>query len=172
VSISSRHRIGQRERMNAVRFSVHALTLAALWAILADGRGWGVGVPFVLLATVASCLIAPMSRWSLSGLARFIPYFIWNSLRGGIDVAYRVFHPKLPIDPALVRYELRLNHVAARVLMANSVTLLPGTLSASLDGNVLVVHVLNAGAPTVEALETLEQRIAEVFPIDSGALQP
>jgi len=55
--------------------------------------------------------------------------------------------------------------------MANSVTLLPGTLSAGLDGNVLVVHVLNAGAPFAEALEILEQRIAEVFPIDSGAMQ-
>ena len=171
MSFSSRRRIGQRTRMNAARLSVHALTFAALWAILADGRGWSVGIPFIFLATIASCLVAPMSRWSLSGLARFIPFFIWNSLRGGIDVAYRVLHPKLPIEPALVRYELRLDHVAARVLMANSVTLLPGTLSAGLDGNVLVVHVLNAGAPFAEALEILEQRIAEVFPIDSGAMR-
>jgi multicomponent Na+:H+ antiporter subunit E len=158
--------------MVAPRLISFAMLFLLLWGALAGGRGWGVGIPAAVLAAVVACLITPVSRCSLVGLARFIPFFIYNSLRGGIDVAYRVLHPKLPIEPALVRYELGLNHVAARVLMANTVTLLPGTLSAGLDDDVLVIHVLNAATPTVKALETLEQRIAEVFPPDARALQP
>lgn len=147
---------------------MHALTFAALWLILADGRGWSVGIPFILLATIASCLAAPLSRCSLVGLIRFLPYFAWNSLRGGIDVAMRVLHPKMPIEPAFVRYELQLGDTAARVLMADVVTLLPGTLSASLDDHVLVVHVLNASAPVNESLEELERRVADLFALDYG----
>lgn len=105
----------------------------------------------------------------MTGLIRFLPYFVWNSLRGGVDVAVRVLHPQLPIEPALVRYELRLRDSAARVLMADTVTLLPGTLSADLDDHVLVVHVLNAGAPFDEVLEVLEQRVADLFGLDDGA---
>ena len=153
--------------MSIARFSVHALAFVALWAILAGGRGWSVGAPFVVLAAVTSCLVAPMSRWSLVGLARFLPYFVWSSLRGGIDVAIRVLHPQLLIEPALVRYELRLDDTAARVMMADTVTLLPGTLSADLDDHVLVVHVLNTGAPFTKALEALEQRIADLFGLDN-----
>ncbi len=160
------------KRMSAARLFVHALTFAAIWAVLADGQGWGVGIPFILLAAVVSCLVAPMSRWSLGGLARFLPYFIWNSLRGGVDVAMRVLHPQLPIEPALVRYELRLDDAAARVMMADTVTLLPGTLSADLDDHVLVVHVLNADAPFTDVLEVLEQRVADLFGLDNAVKTP
>jgi len=154
--------------MSAARLAVHALTFAALWVVLADGQGWSVGIPFILLATIVSCLVAPLSRWSLLGLTRFLPYFVWNSIRGGIDVAMRVLHPKMPIEPAFVRYELQLDDTAARVLMADVVTLLPGTLSAGLDDHVLVVHVLNDGARVNESLEELERRVADLFALDYG----
>ena len=42
------------KRMTPARLFVHALTFAAIWAILADGQGWGVGIPFILLAAVVS----------------------------------------------------------------------------------------------------------------------
>lgn len=169
---SSERSAKRRKRMTAARLFVHALTFAALWAVLADGQGWSVGIPFILLAAVASCLVAPMSRWSFAGLARFLPYFIWNSLRGGVDVAIRVLHPKLPVEPALVHYELRLDDTAARVMMADTVTLLPGTLSADLDDHVLVVHVLNASVPFTALLEVLEQRVADLFGLDIEVTAP
>jgi len=172
MSGSSERSPERRTRVTAARLFVHALTFAALWAILADGQGWSVGIPFIFLAALVSCLFTPMSRWSLAGLIRFLPYFVWNSLRGGVDVALRVLHPQLPIEPALVRYELRLDDTAARVMMADTVTLLPGTLSADLEDHVLVVHVLNAGAPFNEALEILEHRVADLFGLDSEVTTP
>ena len=172
MSGSSERSPERRKRVTAARLFVHALTFSALWAILADGQGWSVGIPFILLAALVSCLFAPMSRLSLAGLARFLPYFVWNSLRGGVDVALRVLHPRLPIEPALVRYELRLDDTAARVMMADTVTLLPGTLSADLEDHVLVVHVLNAGVPFTEVLEVLEQRVADLFGLDTEVKTP
>jgi multicomponent Na+:H+ antiporter subunit E len=141
---------------------VRASGFAVLWAILSGGEGWSIGVPAIFIATAASPLLTPASRWSLPGLARFIPYFFWNSLRGGIDVAARALNPGLPIDPAVLRYEMRLDSTVARVLMADTVTLLPGTLSADLQGNVLLVHVLNRSGPVMDMLGTLEQRVGDL----------
>jgi multicomponent Na+:H+ antiporter subunit E len=47
--------------------------------------------------------------------------------------------------------------------MADTVTLLPGTLSAELQGNILLVHVLNASGPYMQTLSTLERRIGDLF---------
>jgi len=163
MSVPSRDRAGQRRRISVIRLIVRTLGFAALWAILSEGEGWGVGVPVILTATAVSFLLMPASRWSLAGLARFLPYFVWNSLRGGVDVAARALNPRLPIDPAVFRYEMRLDSTEARVLMADTVTLLPGTLSADLQGNVLLVHVLNASGPFMDTLVTLEQRVGDLF---------
>ena len=132
MSHSSRRRAGQRIRTSVARLIVRALGFAALWAILSGGEGWSIGVPAIVIATAASPLVTPASRWSLAGLARFIPYFLWNSLRGGVDVAARALNPGLPIDPGVFRYEMTLDSTVARGLMADTVTLLPGTLSADL----------------------------------------
>lgn len=163
MQVSSRAPVGQTRRMSAARLIARAISFAALWAILGGGHGWAIGVPVVIIAVAATSSAPPAGHWSLSGLARFIPYFLWNSLRGGIDVAARAVHPRLPIDPTIVRYELRLDATLARVLMANTVTLLPGTLSAELHDAALEVHALNASADLAEMLDKLELRIADLF---------
>ena len=162
MSVPSRKRAGQERSFSAARLVVHIVSFAFFWGVLTAGTAWGVGIPVICLATAASLHTAPENRWSLAGIARFLPYFFWNSLRGGIDVASRALSPGLPIDPAVIRYEVSLDSTGARVLMANTVTLLPGTLSADLQGKVLLVHVLNRSGPFMEMLATLERRIANV----------
>lgn len=163
MSVPSQVSAGQRTHPSVARLIVRALGLAILWAILSGGQGWAIGVPVVVLATAVTTVVTPVSRWSLAGIARFLPYFFWNSLRGGVDVAARALDPTLPIDPAVLRYEMRLESDEARVLMANTVTLLPGTLSADLQGNVLLVHVLNASGFSMDTLDALQRRVADLF---------
>lgn len=167
MSVPSQVSAGQRRHVSVPRLIVRALGFAVLWAILTGAKGWAVGVPVIALATTMSALATPVSRWSLAGIAQFLPYFLWNSLRGGVDVAARALNPALPIDPAVVRYEMRLVSAEARVLMADTVTLLPGTLSADLQGNVLFVHVLNASGFSMGTLDTLQQRVADLFRHDT-----
>lgn len=171
MSLASESNLGSG-RWNARRLILHVLLFGALWGILSEGQGWAFGIPFVLLAATLSCALMPASRLSLAGLARFVPYFAWNSLRGGIDVALRAVHPQMPIEPALLSYELQLDDVVARVVMANVVTLLPGTLSADLRGHTLLVHVLNASGPFPEALERLERRVADLFGLQHHGVTP
>jgi len=141
-----------------------AVVFTLMWWIFTDGviDSWQVGVPVVLLATLVSVALLPRVTWSLSGIARFAPFFLWQSLRGGADVAWRAFHPGMPIAPAVVDYPLRLPPGLPQVMLANIVSLLPGTLSATLDGLALKVHVLDSrGEPMIE-LKALEHRVARM----------
>jgi len=78
-------------------------------------------------------------------------------------VARRALHPRLPISPGLLDYRWRLPPGLPRVFMANTVSLLPGTLSVELDDAHLRVHVLDeTGAFTAE-LQVVEVYVARLF---------
>ncbi|MFN7210356.1 MAG: Na+/H+ antiporter subunit E, partial [Aggregatilineales bacterium] len=53
----------------------------------------------------------------------------------------------------------------AQVIVANSASLMPGTLSVNLAENVLTVHALDVNAPIREELGILEERVAGIFGI-------
>jgi multicomponent Na+:H+ antiporter subunit E len=100
-----------------------------------------------------------------------LPFFLWESLRGGIDVARRALHPDLPLRPALLRYRTGLAEGAPRIFLVHCVSLLPGTLSAALEGDTLMVQVLDAGAPVEEELAALEARVGRLFASPLGPAQ-
>ncbi len=147
---------------------LRAVLFALLWWILTDGAvgSWLVGAPVVLCAALVSALLLPAFSCSLTGIIRFVPFFLWRSLHGGVDVAKRALHPRLPISPALFDYRWRLPPGLPRVFMANTVSLLPGTLSAALNEKYLRVHVLDETTAFAEALEVLEQKVAGVFGLE------
>jgi multicomponent Na+:H+ antiporter subunit E len=70
----------------------------------------------------------------------YVPVLLWLVLRANLDVAYRVIHPRLPIRPGIVKAKTSLRTAAARVLLANSITLTPGTLTVDLAGDTLYIH--------------------------------
>ena len=141
------------------------LLFSFIWWILSAGEitSWYLGVPVVVLAVYVSSKLIP--RMSLNWFAcfRFIPFFVLRSLQGGIDVACRAFDPRLPITPNLIEYPLQIPAGVARVVMINTVSLLPGTLSADLHKNVLCVHILDNKNDVATDLVAIEQYVAQIF---------
>lgn len=138
-----------------------------LWWILTSGNpaSWHVGVPTIAVAILASVALLPPCTWSPVGIVRFILFFIVHSLRGGADVAWRAFHPGLPIEPVLLDYPLRLEAGRPQLYMVSVVNLLPGTLSVSLDASSLKIHTLNAGKNIGAELRSVEHYVALIFGI-------
>jgi multicomponent Na+:H+ antiporter subunit E len=99
----------------------------------------------------------------LGGFIVFGLLFLKLSLTSGIDVVWRTYHPRLPLNPAMVAYPLRLTSAAARNLFVCTVSLLPGTLSAEFGKDNLVVHVLDVDRPFRQELKLIEDRVAAVF---------
>ncbi|MFH0877667.1 MAG: Na+/H+ antiporter subunit E, partial [Candidatus Omnitrophota bacterium] len=52
----------------------------------------------------------------------YIPVFLWEMLKANIDVAYRVLHPKLLINPGIVKVKTKLRSDTALTFLANSIT--------------------------------------------------
>ena len=144
-----------------------ALFLAALWWTLTEGSAtsWVIGGPLIMAVVALSVMAGQVTpiELRLSGLLRFLPYFLWNSILGAADVARRVYRPQLVLNPGLVAYRTLLPTEPARVFFANVVSLLPGTLSAELRNDELLVHVLDESRPVTAELANLEQQIALLF---------
>jgi multicomponent Na+:H+ antiporter subunit E len=138
---------------------------AVIWWILTGGpvASWLIGAPVALVAAWLSLRLWANPPLSLAGLARFVPFFAWQSVAGATDVAMRAFQPRMPLRPGLVRHRLRLPPGACRVTLANVVSMLPGTLSADLVGDDLVIHALDTGKDLHAMVVDLEPRIAAVF---------
>ncbi|MBN1901414.1 Na+/H+ antiporter subunit E [Candidatus Sumerlaeota bacterium] len=61
-------------------------------------------------------------------------------IKANFDVAYRVLHPKMPIKPGIVVIKTKLKQDIAKVILANSITLTPGTFTLDIQGDNLLIH--------------------------------
>lgn len=150
------------------RLAVRVPLFAGLWLVIAgtDPAAWLVGAPAIAAATWASLHLTQgdaAAPFSIGGALRFGGFFLWESLRGGIDVAARTLGPRLRIRPGFIDYRCRLPGGRPRVLFANCVSLLPGTLAADLRDLDLSVHVLDLDSAAVAELGRLETAVARLF---------
>ena len=75
-------------------------------------------------------------------LITFLGWLFLEVVRANLDVARRVWDPKLPIAPRTVRIEPRTSNSLNKTLYANSITLTPGTLTTHAEQDHFLVHCL------------------------------
>ncbi|MDZ7753509.1 MAG: Na+/H+ antiporter subunit E [Gammaproteobacteria bacterium] len=92
---------------------------------------------------------------------RFLGTFLVALVRANVDMARRVLTPALPIRPAVVKVRTGLASELGRLLLANSITLTPGTLAVDLEGDELLVHWVDC--PPGTDMEGATRHIAAGF---------
>jgi len=146
-----------------LRFAI----FGAGWMVLVGGSeisdSWFV-ILFVAVTTVISIYTIPPGQWLLRplGVVRFVLFFLITALRGGWDVARRVFFRTVPIDPDFIT----IGHDGdpkKTMVLAWVISLLPGTASTIITGKTIVVHVLDKNLPVTEEIRELQNRIDEMF---------
>ena len=85
----------------------------------------------------------------LAGVLYF-GYFFRELLRANLKLAAIVISPALPINPGIVKVRTRLKSRMGRLMLANSITLTPGTLTVELDDEWLYVHCVEMESADVE----------------------
>lgn len=157
----------RKGRRRATLLGRRAVALGGLWVILSEGsvEMWWLGALVVVAATGASLTLptAPACDWHWRAVPGFVCYFLWNALWGGVDVARCALDPRRRFDPVLLSYPLRLCPGPARVFLANTISLLPGTLSADLLAEEIHVHVLADSPSVVGEIAAAETRVAALF---------
>jgi multicomponent Na+:H+ antiporter subunit E len=123
-----------------------------LWLALVEQLNWQ-----ELICGVLVCLIISffgIHIYSKLGLPRLTPkgivfslvyiiVLLWEIIKANFDVAYRVIHPKMPIKPGIVVIETHLKSDIAKMILANSITLTPGTFTLDVIGDKLLIHWIN-----------------------------
>lgn len=146
---------------------IRGTVLALAWWVLAEGRAdsWGVGAVSVAAALAASLYLVPPGshRLSPAGLLGFAAFFLVQSFKGGLQVAVRAFSPRMDLAPALLEVPVTLPEGLPRVVLVNTLNLLPGTVSVRLDGDRLCLHVLDARWPVTEEVGETEAHIARML---------
>ena len=69
-------------------------------------------------------------------------YMFYAMLKANLDVAYRVLHPKMPINPGFVIVKTKLKSPLAKAVLGNSITLTPGTMTLDYYNDEMIIHWL------------------------------
>ena len=165
------------KRSNLMRYTYTAIILFLLYMWLVSTAAW----EELIAGLIFSALIAAFTYRSfvleegeaitakrVLNLLLYLPYFFWQIVKANLDVAYRVLHPKMPIRPGIVAVRTSLKSDIAKVALANSITLTPGTLTLDIIGDHLLIHWINVrhedekGA-TEDIVRPFEERLRGIF---------
>lgn len=154
--------------MNAVRdVFFRALALFLAWWAFTEGDNSGLlpGLIITALVTFASVRLFPLSHYHIHPVAavRFALHFLLRSAAAGIDVAGRLLTPRLDVNPGYRTFTTTLPEHGPRWLLANTLSLMPGTLTAGLKGNRLRLHCLDTGMVTEADFRRTEARVAAML---------
>lgn len=110
-------------------------------------------IPNLIVGTAASLLCAAIfARYYFHNVRKFLqPHryfwflvylgiFIWECIKANFDVAYRVINPAMPIRPGIIRVKTTLKSDFAKTLLANSITMTPGTITVDIIGDEFYIH--------------------------------
>jgi len=124
------------------------LFLMFLWVLLTPNNMqeiWA-GLAVAALVSLFTLKMEPvlgdirLTPKSLAYSVIYIFVFLKELVVSNIDVAGRVINPKLPIKPGIVKVKTKLNSRIAKTILANSITLTPGTLTVDIKDEYLYIH--------------------------------
>lgn len=165
------HSTGQKVRGFVWLF----LVTFVLWLALSSKLDWPELICGGLVCLIISLLGAHnysnlgFPLLNLKGLLFFVIYIIvllWEIIKASIDVAYRVLHPHMPIKPGIVVIKTRLKSDIAKTILANSITLTPGTFTLDVIGDKLLIHWINVKTEDIdEATNMIGQRFEKYLEV-------
>lgn len=142
---------------------VFSLTMA-IWLLFTWPFGpvdWSMIVAGAIVALFSGVILADLSTQHPGRALNPVRYFWagcyvfvlgWWVMLANFDVAFRVLHPDVPIEPGIVKVKTELESDSARAALANSITLTPGTMTVDLtDQGYLYIHWINVSSSEMEA---------------------
>jgi len=112
------------------------------------------------------------SYWSAVGLVRFVPWLLWQIVLSNLHVARVIVSPRLPIRPRLVHLPAPLRSDFARTVLANAITLTPGTLTLDVREGGMQVHALTDDSARGLLSSSMVERVARLDGPDDAPTPP
>lgn len=97
---------------------------------------------------------------------KYLAVLVAEIVKANLDVLKRVYSSRYQIEPITVTFQSPVKSGFAQVVLANSITLTPGTITVSLEDNVFMVHCLDKdlaegidASVFVTQLQVMEERL-------------
>ncbi|MCK4523352.1 Na+/H+ antiporter subunit E [candidate division WOR-3 bacterium] len=126
--------------------------LCLIWFALTSSIKLNEIITGILISSILSLILfrdyvaLGLPKFSIKRLVFFFTYlfvlFI-EIIKANFDVAYRILHPKMPIKPGIVIIKTKLKSNIAKLALANSITLTPGTFTLDIAEDKLLIHWIN-----------------------------
>lgn len=144
------------------------LMLAAVWLLLSGlfkpllvGLGMAATLLTLWLASRMGIIDAATHPvWAVFRFVSFWPWLTVEIVKSSIDVARRVLSPSMPISPTVFELRSSQKTVVGRVVLANSITLTPGTVTLDVDGDRLTVHALASESVEYALSGEMDRRVS------------
>ena len=106
---------------------------------------------------------------------RMIAYLVWllgQIVIANLHIIRLAFSSREALQPQIVRFQTSLSSDFEKFLLANSITLTPGTVTIKILGDTFYIHAISDTA--AEGLDgTMEAKIAHIFQTnEEGAVEP
>jgi multicomponent Na+:H+ antiporter subunit E len=96
---------------------------------------------------------------------KLISYVIWllkEIVEANIEVTKLILDPKLPIRPRMICVKASQKTSLGRVILANSITLTPGTVSVDMQGDRIWVHALSFEGAEEDLSGDMDRRVSSL----------
>ena len=157
--------------MSKLRHAINlGLFLFAIWVLL-SGHYTPLMLLFGVLSTLFVVFLATradlIDRETQPVLIKLSVLFYWvwlgrEIIKSNIDVTRRILSPGLPISPTVFTVRAGQKTELGRVTYANSITLVPGTVTMDVDGDVFTVHALTREAAADLKRGEMNRRVCNV----------
>ncbi|MDY6915110.1 MAG: Na+/H+ antiporter subunit E, partial [Candidatus Cloacimonadota bacterium] len=134
------------------------LFLGVFWILLTD-TSWQEIFVGLLISLVLAIIFGNRnsvfselrcSPRAILNMCAYLFIFIFELIKSNLDVARRVISPELPINPGIVKVKTKLKSRLGRMILANSITLTPGTLTVETDKDNFYIHWIDVSSEDIE----------------------
>lgn len=154
------------------------IVLFAFWMVMSGRTETKFIVYGILTAAVVSWITYPLllvpnkdntKRYFVFGasIPKFIGYFfwlMWQLVLANVDVFLATTSQEMAIDPKIVRFYFRADNPMATVVLANSITLTPGTVTVNVtDDGLYEIRALTPGAASGVLDGSVQKKVAELY---------
>ena len=129
-----------------------------------------IGVGLSALLSVLFCshctIFSEMKLTPKAFISTFVYLFVFmvELVKANIDVTRRVLSPTLPINPGIVKVDTHLKSKMARLILANSITLTPGTFTLEVHDDAFYIHWIDVKhAEEAQATEDLVRKFEKIL---------
>ena len=129
--------------------------------------------PFVVALGAAACLFSVWMAWrmeivdeegapvqlGIKPFTSYAPWLAWEIVESNVAVTRIILSPQMPLHRNVITVTAQPQSELGRVMLANSITLTPGTVSVRMEDNQILVHALSFEGAEEDLSGEMDRRI-------------